>query len=80
MRWKIERLFFHLQNFRRLVVPYEFHAQNFLGLVQLGCIKLLLRRFSDRFYSNRLSFQHPRHHRRHRLKFSLVGMKVNAGR
>lgn len=44
-RWKIERLFAHLQNFRRLVVRYEYYAQNFLGLVQLGCIKLLLRLF-----------------------------------
>jgi transposase len=44
-RWKIERLFAHLQNFRRLVVRYEYHAQNFLGFVRLGCIKLLLRLF-----------------------------------
>jgi transposase len=44
-RWKVERLFAHLGNFRRLVVRYERSAQNFLGFVQLGCIKLLLRRF-----------------------------------
>lgn len=44
-RWKIERLFAHLGNFRRLVVRYERHAHNFLGFVQLGCIKLLLRCF-----------------------------------
>lgn len=44
-RWKIERLFAHLGNFRRLVVRYERSAQNFLGFVQLGCIKLLLRCF-----------------------------------
>jgi transposase len=44
-RWKIERLFAHLGNFRRLVVRYEFYPQNFLGFLQLGCIKLLLRRF-----------------------------------
>jgi transposase len=44
-RWKVERLFAHLQNFRRLVVRYEYYAKNFLGLVQLGCIKLLLRLF-----------------------------------
>lgn len=30
-RWKIERLFAWLQNFRRLVVRYERHAENFLG-------------------------------------------------
>lgn len=44
-RWKIERLFAHLQSFRRLVVRYEYHAANSLGFVQLGCIKLLLRLF-----------------------------------
>ncbi len=37
-RWKIERLFAWLQNFRRLVVRYEFHLRNFLSMVQLGCI------------------------------------------
>jgi transposase len=44
-RWKIERLFAWLQNFRRLVVRYEFHAENFLGLVHLGCILILLRNY-----------------------------------
>src|SRR5215217_2906798 len=43
-RWKIERLFAWLSNFRRLVVRYEYKAQNFLGMVQLGCIVILLRR------------------------------------
>jgi transposase len=41
-RWKIERLFAWLQNFRRLVVRYERHAENFLGL-QLACCLILLR-------------------------------------
>ncbi len=39
-RWKIERLFAWLQNFRRLVVRYEHHADNFLAMVHLGCILL----------------------------------------
>ena len=43
-RWKVERLFTWLQNFRRLVVRYEYKAENFLGMVQLGCIVILLRR------------------------------------
>jgi transposase len=43
-RYKIERLFAWLQNFRRLVVRYEYHLQNFLAMVQLGCIVILLRR------------------------------------
>jgi transposase len=42
-RWKIERLNAWLQNFRRLVTRYEYHAENFLGFVQLGCIVILLR-------------------------------------
>ena len=44
-RWKIERLFAWLYNFRRLVVRYEYHAENFLGMLQLGCIVILLRCF-----------------------------------
>jgi transposase len=44
-RWKVERLFAWLQNFRLLVVRYEYHAMNFLGMVQLGCIVILLRQF-----------------------------------
>jgi transposase len=43
-RWKIERLFAWLQNFRRLVVRYEYKGENFLGMAQLGCIILLLRK------------------------------------
>jgi len=43
-RWKVERLFAWLQNFRRIQVRYEYHAENFLGFVQLGCIMILLRR------------------------------------
>lgn len=43
-RWKVERLFAWLQNFRRLVVRYEYRLENFLGMAQLGCIVILLRR------------------------------------
>jgi Carboxypeptidase regulatory-like domain/Transposase DDE domain len=42
-RWKVERLFAWLQNFRRLVVRYERHAENFLGMLHLGCCLILLR-------------------------------------
>jgi transposase len=42
-RWKIERLFAWLHNFRRLVIRYERRAENYLGFVQLGCIVILLR-------------------------------------
>jgi transposase len=42
-RWKIERLFAWLGNFRRLVVRYERRAENYLGFVKLGCLVILLR-------------------------------------
>ena len=41
-RWKMERLFAWLGNFRRLVVRYERYALNYLGFVHLGCIRILL--------------------------------------
>jgi len=44
-RWKVERLFAWLQNSRRLVTRYEYHAENFLAFVQLACIMILLRGF-----------------------------------
>ena len=44
-RWKVERLFAWLQNFRRLTVRWEYHADNFLGMLLLGCAKILLRFF-----------------------------------
>ncbi len=42
-RWRIERLFAWLQWFRRLVTRYEYHIENFLGMVRLGCMKIMLR-------------------------------------
>ena len=42
-RWKIERLFAWLQNFRRLVVRYEYHLPNFLAMIQLGTVIILTR-------------------------------------
>jgi transposase len=42
-RWKVERLFAWLQNFRRLAVRYDYHRENFLGFVHLGCMMILLR-------------------------------------
>lgn len=44
-RWKIERLFAWLGNFRRVVMRYERHLENYLGFVQLGCIIILLRHY-----------------------------------
>lgn len=42
-RWKIERLFAWLFNFRRLVVRYEYHAKNFQGFIHLAAAIILLR-------------------------------------
>jgi transposase len=44
-RWKVERLFAWLHNFRRLITRHERHSENFLAFVQLGCVCILLRRF-----------------------------------
>ena len=44
-RWKIERSIAWLQNFRRLVTRYEYHARLFLGFVQIACLLIVLRRF-----------------------------------
>lgn len=43
--WKVERFFAWLNQFRRLVNRWEYHADNFLALLQLGCIVILLRHF-----------------------------------
>jgi transposase len=42
-RWKVERLFAWLQNFRRIVVRYERFAENFAGMLHLACCLMLLR-------------------------------------
>ena len=42
-RWKVERLFAWMHNFRRLVTRWEYHIENFLGFVQLACLHILLR-------------------------------------
>jgi transposase len=42
-RWKVERLFAWLQNFRRIVVRYERSAENFLGMLYLASCLILLR-------------------------------------
>jgi transposase len=42
-RWKIERVFAWMQNYRRLVTRWEYHIENFLGFVQLACVLMLIR-------------------------------------
>jgi transposase len=42
-RWRIERLNAWLQNFPRIATRFDYYAENYLGFVHLGCIKILLR-------------------------------------
>ncbi len=42
-RWKVERLWAWLQNFRRVAMRFDYHDENYLGFVHFGCIKILLR-------------------------------------
>lgn len=42
-RWKVERLLAWLQNYRRLVVRWDYYPENYLGFVHLACILILLR-------------------------------------
>jgi transposase len=42
-RWKVERFFAHLFNFRRTVTRYERKAENFLAFLLLASMKILLR-------------------------------------
>jgi transposase len=42
-RWRVERFFACLHHFRRLVIRWEYHVENFFGMVCLGCMKILFR-------------------------------------
>ena len=44
-RWKVERFFAWIQNYRRIVVRYEYHLDNFLGFIHLACILILLKSY-----------------------------------
>jgi transposase len=44
-RWKVERSISWLQNFRRLITRFEYHAHLFHGFVQLACLIVVLGRF-----------------------------------
>jgi transposase len=47
-RWKIQRLFTWLHNYRRIVIRWEYHPKNFLGMVQLACAVILTEAFMRR--------------------------------
>lgn len=42
-RWKVERLFAWLQNFRRMLARHEYSPENSLGFASLDCTVILLR-------------------------------------
>ena len=42
-RWKVERLFAWLHNYRRIVVRWERYPENFLGILHLASAIILLR-------------------------------------
>ena len=44
-RWLVERFFAWIQWQGRILVRWEYHAQNFFGFVQLACLVVLFRRF-----------------------------------
>jgi transposase len=44
-RWKIERVFAWFSNYRRIIVRWDYHVENFLGFVLLACILILLRKY-----------------------------------
>ena len=44
-RWKVEKLNAWLQQFRRVVVRYEYYSSHFLSFVQLACMVILFRNY-----------------------------------
>jgi len=44
-RWKIERVFAWIQQFRRCQTRFDYYDANFLGFVQLACAVILLRNY-----------------------------------
>jgi transposase len=48
-RWRVERLFAWLHHFRRLVIRWEYHVENFFGMVRLGCMQILLRQIGQQY-------------------------------
>ena len=47
-RWKVERLFAWMQNFRRPVTRWEYRIENFLGFVHLAYLLILSRHLESR--------------------------------
>ncbi|MCG9126692.1 transposase [Candidatus Poribacteria bacterium] len=41
--FKVERFFSWIEDYRRLVVRWEYHAENYLGFVLLACMCMLIK-------------------------------------
>ena len=44
-RWKIERLFAWLHNYRRLITRFEYYMENFLAFLKLASFMILAKRY-----------------------------------
>jgi transposase len=44
-RWVVERFFAWLQNYRRTVVRYERHIENFIGFIKLATAVILMKKY-----------------------------------
>ena len=44
-RWKVERFFAWLQNYRRCVIRYDYKTENYLAMVKLACILIMTKHF-----------------------------------
>ena len=44
-RWKVERLFAWLQNYRRLITRFEYYVENFLAFLQLAAFMILAKKY-----------------------------------
>ena len=44
-RWKVERLFAWLQNYRRILVRYDRFLENYLAFVHLACIVIFVKTY-----------------------------------
>lgn len=44
-RWKVERLFAWLQNYRRLITRFEYNVENFLAFLKLAAFMILAKKY-----------------------------------
>jgi transposase len=44
-RWKVERLFAWLQNYRRLITRFQYHVENFLVLLKFAAFMILANKY-----------------------------------